>query len=219
MAYRLVSLLPLLAMCVSAATPIAEIQPSALDMSENMDTGVTMESVVPDMANAPVAATASSAAQAQATASPAAQAQATALAGPPVISHAQANSVIQAAVQKAIEIKSPSNIAVTDPYGHLVSFLRMDGAILASIDVAQKKAKTVSMFGGKFRTGDLYNATSPGGSLYGIGQTNNGLVFFGGGVPLKFGGATGQYVGALGVSGGTVEQDVAIASAAAASFK
>jgi len=209
MAYRLVSLLPLLAMCVSAATPTTELQPSALDISDNMDTGVTMESAVPDMVNAPVAATAS----------PAAQAQAAPVTGPPVISHAQANSVIQAAVQKAIEIKSPSNIAVTDPYGHLVSFLRMDSAVLASIDVAQKKAKTVSMFGGKYRSGDLYNATSPGGSLYGIAQTNNGLVFFGGGVPLKVGGATGQYIGALGVSGGTVEQDVAIASAAAASLK
>jgi uncharacterized protein GlcG (DUF336 family) len=88
-------------------------------------------------------------------------------AAPAIISHAQANSVIQAAVAKAVEIKMPSNIAVTDPYGHLVSFLRMDGAVLVSIDVAMKKAKTVAMFGGKYRSGDLYNATSPGGALYG----------------------------------------------------
>jgi uncharacterized protein GlcG (DUF336 family) len=58
-------------------------------------------------------------------------------------------------------------------------------------------------------------ATSPGGPLYGIQQTNNGLLFFGGGVPLKSG---GNYVGALGVSGGTVDQDVSIATAAAAAL-
>jgi len=92
----------------------------------------------------------------------------------------------------------------------------MDGAVLVSIDVAMKKAKTVSMFGGKFRTGDLMNATSPGGSLYGMSQTNGGLLFFGGGVPLK---VNGQFVGSLGISGGSVEQDVAIASAAASSLK
>jgi hypothetical protein len=95
------------------------------------------------------------------------QAPAAVAAAPAFISHEQANAVIQAAVAKAVEIKMPSNIAVTDPAGHLVSFLRMDGAMLVSIEVAQKKAKTVSMFGGKYRTGDLYNATSPGGALYG----------------------------------------------------
>lgn len=84
-----------------------------------------------------------------------------------IISHEQANAVIGAAVKKANELKMPSNIAVTDPFGHLVSFLRMDGAVLVSIDVAIKKAKTVSMFGGKYRSGDLYNATAPGGALYG----------------------------------------------------
>ena len=84
-----------------------------------------------------------------------------------VISHSQATKVIEAAVQKAVEIRSPSNIAVTDPYGHLVSFLRMDGGVLVSIDIAQRKAKTVSLFGGKYRTGDLFNATQPGGPFYG----------------------------------------------------
>jgi uncharacterized protein GlcG (DUF336 family) len=84
-----------------------------------------------------------------------------------VITLAQANAVIEAAVKKALEIKSPSNFAVSDPYGHLVSFQRMDGAVLASIDVALKKAKTVSLFGGKFPTGYLYNQTNPGGALYG----------------------------------------------------
>jgi uncharacterized protein GlcG (DUF336 family) len=75
------------------------------------------------------------------------------------ITAAQAQAVIDAAVKKANEIKVPSNIAITDPAGHLVAFLRMDGAILVSIEVAQKKARTVSMFNGKYKTGDLYNGT------------------------------------------------------------
>jgi uncharacterized protein GlcG (DUF336 family) len=73
----------------------------------------------------------------------------------PVITVAQANKVIEAAVKKATEIKVPQNVAITDPAGHLVAFHRMDGAMLVSIDVAMKKAKTVSLFGGTFRTGDL----------------------------------------------------------------
>src|ERR1700759_5570873 len=63
-----------------------------------------------------------------------------------VITAAQAQSVIDAGVKKATEINVPSNIAITDPAGHLVAFLRMDGAVLVSIEVAQKKARTVSMF-------------------------------------------------------------------------
>lgn len=80
-----------------------------------------------------------------------------AVAGPNAINAADAQKVIEAAAKKAAEISSPSNIAVTDPAGHLVAFLRMDGAVLVSIDVAQKKARTVSLFGGKFRTADLFN--------------------------------------------------------------
>jgi len=124
--------------------------------------------------------------------------------------------VIDAAVKKANEIQIPSNIAVTDPAGHLVAFQRMDGAVLVSIDVAQRKARTVSLFNGRYRTGDLVNATACGGPLYGIQQTNSGLLFFGGGVPLKSG---GTFVGALGVSGGSVDQDVQVATAAAAALK
>ena len=78
-------------------------------------------------------------------------------AGPAGITQAQSQSVIQAAVSKAKEINNPMNIAVTDPAGHLVSFVRMDGAWLASVDIAQRKARTVSLFGGKFRSGDLFN--------------------------------------------------------------
>jgi len=192
MAYRLLALLPLLLGSVSAEGM------GNMSMAETM----TLDQPVND--NPPVTPVV----QQQAPATPAAI--------PYAITHAQANAVVQAAVAKAVEIKMPSNFAVADPSGHLVSFLRMDGAMLVSAEVAQKKAKTVSMFGGKYRTGDLYNATSPGGSLYGIQATNNGLIFFGGGVPLKI---NGSFVGALGVSGGTVEQDQTIANAAAQSLK
>jgi len=129
-----------------------------------------------------------------------------------VITSPEAKQVMEAAVKKAAEIKIPSNIAITDPYGHLMAFVRMDGAVLASIDVAQRKARTVSMFNGRFRSGDLFNATSPGGALYGIQHTNNGLVFFGGGIPLKKGDV---FIGAIGVSGGSVDQDISVAEAAA----
>jgi uncharacterized protein GlcG (DUF336 family) len=140
MAYRLFTLLPLLLAAVSA------------DTMESMN---DVASVAEPMAPIPAPAT-----QQQ-------QQAPVVAAAPTVLSHEQANVVIQAAVAKAVEIKMPSNIAVTDPAGHLIAFLRMDGAMLVSVEVAQKKAKTVSMFGGKYRTGDLYNATSPGGSLYG----------------------------------------------------
>jgi len=131
------------------------------------------------------------------------------------VTAAQAKQVIDAAIKKATEIKVPQNIAITDPAGHLVAFHRMDGAMLVSIDVAMKKAKTVSLFGGNFRTGDLSGMTSPGGPLYGIQHTNNGMIFFGGGVPLK---VNGNYVGSVGISGGSVEEDVTVATAGAAAL-
>jgi uncharacterized protein GlcG (DUF336 family) len=62
---------------------------------------------------------------------------------------------------------------------------------------------------------DVGQATAPGGQLYGIQQTNNGLIFFGGGVPLKSGGSV---IGAVGVSGGAVDDDVQVANAAAAAL-
>jgi hypothetical protein len=74
---------------------------------------------------------------------------------PGIITASQAESVLEAAAKHAVDKKTPSNIAITDPYGHLVAFIRTDGAVLASIEVAQKKARTVSLFNGKIKTGDL----------------------------------------------------------------
>lgn len=126
------------------------------------------------------------------------------------INQTQALSVIQAATQSASEIGSPSNIAVTDPSGFLVAFLRTDNAFLGSIDISQKKAKTVTLFNGAYTTEAFYNLTQPGASLYGIEQTNNGLVVFGGGLPIYL---DQFFIGAVGVSGGTTAQDIEVATA------
>lgn len=94
----------------------------------------------------------------------------------------------------------------------LVAFLRVDNAYPGSIDIAQKKARTVALFNGAFTTMGLYNNSQPGAALYGIEETNGGLIVFGGGVPIF---ADGYFIGAVGVSGGTTDQDVQIATAGA----
>lgn len=90
--------------------------------------------------------------------------------------------------------------------------MRVDNAYPGSIDIAQKKARTVALFNGAFSTAGLYNSSQPGAPLYAIEETNGGLVVFGGGVPLF---ADGYFIGAVGVSGGSVEQDTQIATAGA----
>jgi uncharacterized protein GlcG (DUF336 family) len=101
------------------------------------------------------------------------------------------------------------NIAVVDAGAHLLAFVRMDGAILASIDISVGKAATAVLM--NMPTSELYDLAQPGAPLYGIESTNGNLVVFGGGIPLVRG---DEVVGAVGVSGGSVEQDVDVASAA-----
>ncbi|KAJ9665276.1 hypothetical protein H2201_004568 [Coniosporium apollinis] len=122
----------------------------------------------------------------------------------------QALRIITAAAAKSAEIKIPINVAVTDPAGLLLAFLRTDNAYLGSIDIAIKKARTVSLFNGAITTGAWYNLTQPGQSLYAIQETNGGLIVFGGGVPCY---VDGYFVGSVGVSGGTTDEDVQIATA------
>ena len=85
----------------------------------------------------------------------------------------------------------------------------MDNAFLGSIDISQKKARTVVLYNGIPSSG-LLTASQPGGDLYGIEQTNDGTVVFGGGLPIYD--PEGYFIGAVGVSGGTVEQDVDVAT-------
>ena len=123
----------------------------------------------------------------------------------------QAEKAIVAAKQKATEIDTKMNIAVVDAGANLVAFGRMDGAWLGSIDVSIKKAKTARYF--DMNTGSIGELSQPGGSLYNIEHSNNGLITFPGGVPIK--NANGEIIGAIGVSGSTVENDHTVAEAAA----
>lgn len=97
-----------------------------------------------------------------------------------VVSADQASQIVKAAVANATAIGVPQNIAVVDPSGLLVAFLRMDNAFLGSIDISQKKARTAVLFNG-LSSGALYNGSQPGAPLYAIEQTNGGLIVFGGG--------------------------------------
>jgi uncharacterized protein GlcG (DUF336 family) len=127
---------------------------------------------------------------------------------------AEARQVLDAALDKADGIGQPMNIAVVDDGGHLLAFARQDGAIRAGVDIAVRKARTAILMG--MTTEQLGMAAAPGGSLYGIEVTNGGLVIFGGGIPLAEAG--GEVVGAIGVSAGSVEQDVTVAQAGAEAF-
>lgn len=124
---------------------------------------------------------------------------------------ADARRVLDAALARAEAIGQPMNVAVVDAGGHLVTFARQDGAILASIDIATRKARTAALF--RMSTAELGKEALPDGSLYGVEVTNGGLVVFGGGVPLAD--AQGRAAGAVGVSAGSVEQDVSVAEAGA----
>lgn len=125
-----------------------------------------------------------------------------------------AEAVVHAARAKADEIGVPMNIAVVDEGNNLTAFARMDGAWLGSIDIAQSKAYTARAF--DMETRELAPLAQPGGPLYGIEAGNDGrVIVFAGGIPLTVG---GRIVGAIGVSGGTVDQDQEVAEAGVAAF-
>ena len=124
----------------------------------------------------------------------------------------QAERLSEAAKAKAKEIGVPMNIAIVDEGANLVSFHRMDNAWLGSIDISIKKAKTARFF--DMNSGEIGKLSQPGGPLYNIEHSNGGLISFPGGVVLKD--ASGKVVGAIGVSGGSVDQDHEVASAGAA---
>ena len=126
----------------------------------------------------------------------------------------EACRVIASAEQKAVEIKQPMNIAVVDEGGNLVSHVRMDGAWIGIIDISINKAFTSRAF--DISTKDLAQYSQSGGQCFGIHVSNQGRVMvFAGGIPLKRG---GKVVGGVGVSGGSGEQDHAVAEAGAKAF-
>lgn len=126
-----------------------------------------------------------------------------------------ATAVIEAAENEAEEIDVPMCIAIVDSGANLVGFARMDGAILASVDIAQDKAySAVTM---EMPTDELGEAAQPDEPLFGINTTNdNRLIIFGGGIPLE---KEGEIVGAIGVSGGSPEEDVTVAEAGVEAFE
>ena len=123
----------------------------------------------------------------------------------------QAHEVITAALKKAEEIGTKMDIAVVDAGANLKAFIRMDDAWIGSIDIAIKKAKTARYF--NMPTGEIGKLSQPGGSLYNIEHSNDGLITFPGGLPLE--GSDGKIIGAIGVSGSTIENDHIVAEAGA----
>ncbi len=133
----------------------------------------------------------------------------------PALTLDHAQTILAACVAKAAEISSPSSVAVIDDGRELLAFCRMDGALLASPAISQAKAYTARSLGADTR--DVGELAQPGGALFGIhtahlavGRT---LITFGGGVLVTVG---GEVVGAVGVAGGSPDQDHAIAAAGAA---
>lgn len=121
-----------------------------------------------------------------------------------------ATKAIEAARKKAAGLKTQMCIAVVDSGANLKAFYRMDDAWVGSIDISVKKAKTAVFFG--MPTGQIGKLSQPGGSLYGIEHSNDGLITFPGGIPIVD--KDGVMIGAVGVSGSTVENDHAVAEAA-----
>jgi len=131
-----------------------------------------------------------------------------------VITLEEAKSIVAAAELKAQQMGQPMNIAVMDAGRNLVAFQRMDGAWVASIDIAIDKAFTSA--GRGLTTREIGQMAQPGQPLFGINTTNGGrIVIFAGGIPLI---RDGEVVGAIGVSGGTPDEDHEVAEAGVAAF-
>ena len=130
------------------------------------------------------------------------------------ITLSQAQKIIEAAAAKADQIGVPMNIAIVDAGNNLTAFVRQDGAWLGSIHIAQSKAYTARSF--DLQTRDLFPLAQPGQPLYGINAGNDGrIIIFPGGIPLT---EDGVVIGAIGVSGGSVEQDQEVAEAGVAAL-
>ncbi|MGO3805993.1 MAG: GlcG/HbpS family heme-binding protein [Sphingobacterium sp.] len=130
------------------------------------------------------------------------------------ITYNQAVKALNAAIEKAKSSALPVSIAVVDAGGHLVAFARLD-SVYGVIDFAVKKARTAVMFG---VDSEVMGTTVSGADIHGYGMinSNDGLLTIAGGIALK--NENGNIIGAIGSSGGTVEQDKEIATAGAAAL-
>jgi len=127
----------------------------------------------------------------------------------------QAEAAVKSAKEKAKQLNTLMNIAVVDAGTNLVAFVHMDDAWIGSIDISQRKARTARYF--NMDSGKIGELSQPGGPLYNIEHSNGGLITFPGGVVIK--NAKGEIIGAIGVSGSSVDNDHAVASAGAAAVK
>jgi len=125
------------------------------------------------------------------------------------VTYEQAQQAVEAAIAKAKQLGTQMCIAVVDSGADLKAFVRMDDAWVGSVDIAIKKAKTACFFG--MPTGQIGKLSQPGGPLYGIEHSNDGLITFPGGVPVV--NKDGVLIGAIGVSGSSVENDDLVAKA------
>jgi uncharacterized protein GlcG (DUF336 family) len=132
-----------------------------------------------------------------------------------MIATSQADNLVAAAAARAAALGVAVNIAVLDSGAHLKAFSRMDGAVLGSIDVAMRKARTAVLFACNSEA--VWDYCKPGAPAPSLELSNGGLATFAGGIPLR--GSGGEMIGAVGVSGGTVAQDLEIAEAAVAACK
>ena len=126
----------------------------------------------------------------------------------------QAEAAVAAAKKKAAEIGTKMDIAVVDAGANLKAFARMDDAWLGSIDISIRKARTARFF--NMASGEIGALSQPGGPLFNIEHSNGGLISFPGGVPIK--NKAGEIIGAIGVSGSSVEDDDAVARAGASAI-
>jgi uncharacterized protein GlcG (DUF336 family) len=127
----------------------------------------------------------------------------------------QARAALQAAESKSAEIGTKMDIAVVDAGANLKAFARMDDAWLGSIDIAIRKARTARFF--DMGTGDIGQLSQPGGPLFNIEHSNGGLITFPGGVLIRNG--AGEILGAIGVSGSSVEDDQVVAEVGASAVR
>jgi uncharacterized protein GlcG (DUF336 family) len=131
------------------------------------------------------------------------------------ITLSQADAAVAAAIKKAEQLGTKMDIAIVDAGANLKRFSRMDSAWLGSIDIAIRKARTARLF--DMNSGQIGELSQPGRPLFNIEHSNGGLISFPGGVPIC--NQSGAVIGAIGVSGSTVENDHAVAQAGAAAVK
>ena len=124
--------------------------------------------------------------------------------------------ILSAIAEAAAEdLNVPMAISLADAEGCLQFFTRMDGTLPVSSEIAISKAYTAAAL--RMPTHEVGKLAQPGEVLYGIQHTHNGkIVLFGGGHPLRF---KGRVAGAVGISGGTVEQDIMVAESVVLAFK